>query len=92
MKPWVHPLERRTRIILGIQIVAGSVAAVAIPLMLVVLQEPTRDHIILSIAVPIICIVGVWLGIRALKKLPEQFQTEEEAASTAGRNGKPKES
>lgn len=90
MEPWIHPLERRIRIILVIKNDPVSVAAVTIPFVLVVLQEPTKDHLILSSAVPIICVVGVLLNIRALKKLPEQFRTEEETDSTASRNDKPK--
>lgn len=79
MRPWIHPQDRRTRIFLFVQIAGASIAAIAIPVMLVVLQEPTRDHIILSIVMPIIGITAVVLGIRALRKLPDEFRTEPEA-------------
>lgn len=56
-----------------VQIVAASIAAVVIPIMLVVLQEPTRDHVMLAIVIPIICVMGVMLGIKSLRKMEKEF-------------------
>lgn len=78
MKPWVHPQDRRSRIYYLAQIIAGTLAGIAIPVML--LQDPTRDHIIISIAAVVICIVGVFLLVRAYRKLPEEFRTESDSA------------
>lgn len=76
MQPWIRPQQRRTRIYFFIQIVAASIAAVAIPIMLVVLQEPTRDHVILAIVMPIICVFGVMLGIKSFRKMEKEFRPE----------------
>lgn len=85
MKPPVHPHERRSRIYWIIQLVVASLGAVAIPVML--LQEPTRDHVIMAIVMPIICIIGAILAIRVLKKLPEEYRLPSDTG--AGASGDP---
>lgn len=79
MKPWIHPQERRTRIFLAVQVVVTSLAAIGIPVLLLALQEPTRDHIILSIVMPIICIAGVFFSIIAFRKTPKKFASQPES-------------
>lgn len=74
MKPWVHPQERRSRIYWSIQIAVGVVAMIGIPILL--LREPTLDHIVLSVAVALIGIVALILSIRQLRKLPDEYRHE----------------
>ncbi|MDN4609602.1 hypothetical protein [Arthrobacter burdickii] len=74
LKPWIHPQDRRSRIVIMIQIIMGSVVAIALPIM--VLQDPTRDHVIIGTVVPIIAIIAVIFLIRAYRKLPEEYRTE----------------
>ncbi len=81
MKPWIHPQERRSRIYYSVLIVISIVASIAIPLMM--LQDPTRDHVIISIVAPIIGIACVILGIKTLKKLPDEYRTDPESDTMA---------
>lgn len=76
MKPWVHPQEKRSRIYWSIQITAGVVAMIGIPILL--LREPTVDHVMISVAVVLIGIVAVVFSIRELRKLPSEYRHEEE--------------
>jgi hypothetical protein len=40
------------------------------------LQDPTQDHILIALVFTPIAILGVVLGLRALKNLPEIYATE----------------
>jgi membrane protein YdbS with pleckstrin-like domain len=82
MKPWVHPQERRSRIYWSIQIAVGVVAMIGIPILL--LREPTVDHVVISVAVVIIGIVALIFSIRELRKLPHEYRYEEEVEDTSG--------
>ncbi len=84
MKPWTHPQELRGRIYFSVLIVIAIVSGIVIPLAL--LQDPTRDHIIISILAPIICILSVFFCIKAIKKLPEEYRTEPEPDATTGQD------
>lgn len=72
-----HPHARRTRIRLLIQIPMGVIATIAIPIMLLVLDEPTRDHILISAIMVPLGIFGFIVGIRELKKLRHTFRYED---------------
>jgi hypothetical protein len=74
MKPWVHPAERRSRIYYLLQIAASAVAALLIPILL--LQDPTQDHILIALVFTPIAILGVILGLKALKGLSKVYETE----------------
>jgi hypothetical protein len=76
MKPWVHPAERRSRIYLIVQIVACAVAGLLIPVLL--LQDPTQDHLLIALVVTPVAILGVVLGFKALKNLPKVYATDPE--------------
>jgi membrane protein YdbS with pleckstrin-like domain len=80
MKPWVHPQERRTRIYWSIQIAVGVVAMIGIPILL--LREPTADHVVISVAVVLIGIVALIFSIRELRKLRHEYRHEEEGEDT----------
>jgi membrane protein YdbS with pleckstrin-like domain len=82
MKPWIHPQERRSRIYWSVQIALGVIAMIAIPILL--LQEPTGDHILISVAVVLIGVVALIFSIRELRKLPHEYRVEEENDTTTG--------
>lgn len=75
MKPWVHPQERRSRIFFSVQIVVGVVAMIVVPILL--LREPTTEHIVIAVAVVLIGIVALIFSIRALKGLAHEYRSEE---------------
>ncbi|NOJ61021.1 hypothetical protein [Arthrobacter sp. 260] len=60
-----------------IQIPMGVIATIAIPIMLLVLDEPTRDHILISAIMVPLGIFGFIVGIRELKKLRHTFRYED---------------
>lgn len=76
MKPWIHPQEKRSRIYWSIQITVGVVAMIGIPILL--LREPTVDHVMISVAVVLIGIVAMVFSIRELRKLPSEYRHVEE--------------
>ncbi len=77
MDPMNHPHARQTTIRLLIQIPLAAIAAVGIPIMLLVLQEPTRDHVLISVVMVPICIFSFIIGIRELKRLPHTFRFDD---------------
>jgi hypothetical protein len=85
MKPWIHPQDRRSRIYWRIQIALGVVAIIVGPILL--LREPTRDHVLISAAIVVIGATALVLSIRELRKLPEEYRyeaQEEESDETPG--------
>ncbi|WP_458111283.1 hypothetical protein M1D88_13130 [Arthrobacter sp. R1-13] len=82
MKPWIHPQERRSRIYWSIQIAVGVVAMIVILILL--LREPTADHVMISVAVVLIGIIALILSVRELRKLPHEYRYEEEGEDTTG--------
>lgn len=75
MSPWIHPQERRSRIYWTIQIAVVAVVMVGMPILL--LQQPTVDHILISIGIGVIGLVTLIISIRQLKKLPQEYQQPE---------------
>lgn len=83
MKPWIHPQERRSRIYWLIQIAVCAVVMILIPTLL--LRDPTVDHVVIALAVVLIGIVVVIIGLRELRKLPNEYRYEgEEKDAPAG--------
>lgn len=76
MKPWIHPAEGRSRIYYLLQIIACAVVAVVTPI--VVILEPTTEHVIIAAFVSVVGIVGVFLGFKALKEPPKVYATKAE--------------
>jgi hypothetical protein len=72
MKPWTHPQERRSRIYWWTQIVLGGIAMIAAPILL--LREPTRDHVLIASAIVVIGAIALFSSIRVLRKLPEEYK------------------
>ena len=65
MKPWIHPEEGRARIYWTLQIIGCVVAALVIPVLL--LREPTQDHILIALIFTPIAIIGALLGVKTLR-------------------------
>jgi membrane protein YdbS with pleckstrin-like domain len=76
MKPWSHPQERRSRIFWSIQIALGVIAMILAPILL--LREPTRDHVLIAAAVVVLGAIGVVLGIKVLRNLSNEYKSEPE--------------
>jgi uncharacterized membrane protein HdeD (DUF308 family) len=76
MKPWIHPQERRSRIFWWVQITIGVIALIVGPIFL--LREPTRDHLIIAAALVLIGGSALFLSIRVMRKLPEEYRYEAE--------------
>ena len=76
MKPWTHPQERRSRIYWWAQIVIGVIAMIVGPILL--LREPTRDHVLIAAAIVVVGAIALFLSIRELRKLPEEYRYEGE--------------
>jgi membrane protein YdbS with pleckstrin-like domain len=76
MKPWIHPQDRRSRIYWRIQIAVCVVAMIVMPILL--LREPTRDHVTIAAAIVVIGAITLILSIRELRKLPEEYRYEAE--------------
>ncbi len=81
MKPWIHPQERRSRIYWWSQITAVVVLMVAGPIIL--LREPTSEHVLIAAAFVGIGAIVLFLAIKALRKLPEEhrYEAEEDESS-----------
>jgi hypothetical protein len=76
MKPWIHPQDRRSRIYWRIQIAVCVIAMIVVPILL--LREPTRDHVLIAAAIVVIGVIALILSIRELRKLPEEYRYEAE--------------
>lgn len=50
-------------------------AMIGVPLIL--LQDPTRDHVVVSIAIVLIGAIAIFLGVRVLKNLSHEYRYEE---------------
>lgn len=77
MDPMNHPQARRTRARLLIQIPMGAIATIAIPIMLLVVDEPTRDHVLISAFMVPLGIFGFIVGVREFKKIRHTFRYED---------------
>lgn len=75
MKPWIHPQERRSRIYWTIQIAIVVVVMIGMPILL--LQQPTADHIGISIGIVVVGLVTLVISLRQLKKLPQEYPQAE---------------
>lgn len=76
MKPWIHPQERRSRIYWRAQIVIGVIAMIVILILL--LREPTRDHVLIAAGIAVLGAIGIVLSVRVLRKLPGEYKYEAE--------------
>lgn len=76
MKPWVHPQERRSRIYWSIQMAVGVAAMIVVPVLL--LREPTGDHVMISAAVVLIGIVALVFSVRELRKRPTEYRSQKD--------------
>ncbi|WCI09177.1 hypothetical protein PJ267_04855 [Arthrobacter sp. OVS8] len=76
MKPWIHPQERRSRIYFSIQIAGAVIAMTVAPILL--LREPTQDHVLIAAAIVVLGAVVVILGIKVLRNLSYEYRTEPE--------------
>jgi membrane protein YdbS with pleckstrin-like domain len=85
MKPWIHPQERRARIYWWIQIVIVVVVLIAAPVLL--LREPTLDHVVIVAGIVVIGLISLFIGIKVLRKLPDEYKYEAEDEDS---NNKPK--
>ncbi|MBT2523272.1 hypothetical protein [Arthrobacter sp. ISL-28] len=75
MKPWIHPQELRSRIYWSTGIVGVVSAMIGVPILL--LREPTQDHVVISVAVVVLGIITLPLIIRELRRLPHEYRYEE---------------
>ena len=72
MRPWIHPQERRSRVYWSLQISVGVAAMIVIPVLL--LLQPTADHVVLAMATLLIGALLLLLCIRELRKLRDEYR------------------
>lgn len=82
MKPWIHPQERRSRIYWLVQIVLGIAVIIVVPVL--VLREPTQEHVLIAGGIVVIGLIGLFAAFKTLRKLPDEYKYEEEEDNTGG--------
>jgi len=81
MKPWIHPQERRSRIYWWSQIVIVIVVLIVAPVLL--LREPTTEHVLIAVAIAVFGLVVIFIDIKVLRKLPDEYKYEPEQDDTS---------
>lgn len=76
MKPWIHPQERRSRIYWWIQIPVVMVVMILGPILL--LREPTPEHVLISALIVAVGAAALVIAIKVLRKLPEEYRYKAE--------------
>lgn len=77
MDPMNHPHARRTRLILICQVVGASFMLVALPIATFVIQQPPREHELITLLLMPVFIVVILIGLREIKKVRHTFRYED---------------
>lgn len=77
MDPMDHPHARHQRLWFIAQTVGASIMLVGLPIIVFVLQEPPREHELLTIVLIPLLIGVILLGIREIRRLPHVYRFED---------------